>query len=195
MTLTDLLKGAVCMLKNIKITLSGSVGSGKSTIGKLLSEKLNVEFISVGNLSRKKAELMGMDIDQFQVYLKKHPEMDREMDKYIIEEMEGKTNFILDYRLGFHFIKNSFNVLLKVSPELALKRVSGRVGTNEFYDGLGLEQKITKMNARNLNMQTRFLELYQVDFLSEKNYDLVLETDELEPQEITSKIITQLKQT
>lgn len=176
----------------IKITLSGSVGSGKSTIGKLLSENLGVEFISVGNLSRIKAASMGMDIDQFQIYLKKHPKMDKEMDDYIAEEMGRKDSFILDYRLGFHFIKDSFNVLLKVSPELALKRISSRIGTNEFYEGLSLGQKIAKMNSRNLNMQTRFLELYNVDFLNEKNYYLVLETDELNPQEITSKIIKHL---
>lgn len=178
---------------NIKITLSGSVGSGKSTIGKLLSENLGVEFISVGNLSRNKAELMGMDIDQFQIYLKKHPEMDKEMDDYIAEEMSRKDNFILDYRLGFHFIKDSFNVLLKVSPELALKRISSRLSTNEFYDGLTFEEKIVKLTGRNINMQTRFLELYGVDFLNEKNYNLVLETDEYEPPEIISKIINELQ--
>jgi radical S-adenosyl methionine domain-containing protein 2 len=189
-----LLEGRDFMIGNkIKITLSGSVGSGKSTIGKLLSENLGVEFISVGNLSRKKAESMGMDIDQFQIYLKKHPKMDKEMDDYIAEEMSRKDSFILDYRLGFHFIKDSFNVLLKVSPELALKRISSRIGTNEFYEGRSLAQKIAKMNSRNLNMQTRFLELYNVDFLNERNYHLVLETDELNPQEINSKIIKQLQ--
>jgi predicted cytidylate kinase len=189
-----LLEGRDCMIgNNIKITLSGSVGSGKSTIGKLLSENLGVEFISVGNLSRNKAELMGMDIDQFQIYLKKHPEMDKEMDDYIAEEMSRKDNFILDYRLGFHFIKDSFNVLLKVSPELALKRISSRLSTNEFYDGLTFEEKIVKLTGRNINMQTRFLELYGVDFLNEKNYNLVLETDEYEPPEIISKIINELQ--
>ncbi len=188
-----LLEGRDFMIGNkIKITLSGSVGSGKSTIGKLLSENLGVEFISVGNLSRKKAESMGMDIDQFQIYLKKHPKMDKEMDDYIAEEMSRKDSFVLDYRLGFHFIKDSFNVLLKVSPELALKRIISRIGTNEFYEGLSMAQKIAKMNSRNLNMQTRFLELYNVDFLNERSYHLVLETDELIPEEISSQIIKQL---
>lgn len=177
----------------IKITLSGSVGSGKSTIGNLLSIELNTDFVSVGNLSRKKALLMGMDIDQFQSYLKKHPQLDKEMDQYLVEEIMKMESFILDYRLGFHFIKNSFNVLLKVSSELALKRISSRLGTNEFYDGLTFEEKIVKMTGRNINMQTRFLELYGVDFLNEKNYNLVLETDVFEPKEIVSKIINELR--
>lgn len=180
-------------MRKIKITLSGSVGSGKSTIGKLLSESLGAEFISVGNLSRKKAELMGMDIDQFQLYLKANPQMDKEMDKYIIDEMNKRSGFILDYRLGFHFIKNSFNVLLKVSPEIALTRISNRTGNNEFYEDLSIEQKIAKMNARNLNMQARFMELYGIDFLKKENYHLVLETDNLKPEEIKSEIIKQYK--
>ena len=178
-------------MRNTKITLSGSVGSGKSTIGKLLSESLDAEFISVGNLSRKKAESMGMDIDQFQLYLKANPQMDKEMDKYIADEMNKRSGFILDYRLGFHFINDSFNVLLKVSPELELKRISNRTGNNEFYEGLNLEQKIAKMNARNFNMQARFMELYDVDFLNEGNYHLVLVTDNLKPEEIGTEIIKQ----
>ena len=178
---------------NIRITLSGSIGSGKSTVGKLLSKSLGVEFISVGNFSRKKAESMGFDIDQFQIYLKKHPEIDKEMDQYITEEMNRKDSFILDYRLGFHFIKNSFNVLLKVSPELALTRISSRLGTNEYYDGLSFKDKIAKMESRNLNMQSRFIELYGVDFLNEENYSLLIKTNELNPEEITSIIIKNYK--
>lgn len=40
------------MIKYKRISISGLAGSGKSTVGKLLSEKLNYEFVSVGNYSR-----------------------------------------------------------------------------------------------------------------------------------------------
>ncbi|WP_213189210.1 cytidylate kinase family protein [Cloacibacterium caeni] len=41
---------------NTKITLSEEVASGKTTVGKLLAERMGYEFISLGNLVRKKAE-------------------------------------------------------------------------------------------------------------------------------------------
>ena len=173
----------------IKITLSGSVGSGKSTIGNLLSIELNTDFVSVGNLSRKKALLMGMDIDQFQSYLKKHPQLDKEMDIFIANEMNSKTDFILDYRLGYHFIKNSFNVLLKVSPETAISRIGSRQNSDENYYHRSMEERISKMVYRNQSMRDRFFELYNTDFLNEGNYQLVIQTDLLKPSEIIKQII------
>lgn len=187
---TDLLREEVYMRKNkIRVTISGSVGSGKSTIGNLLSKELNTEFISVGNLSRKRALLMGMDIDQFQLYLKKHPQLDKEMDIFIANEMNSKTNFILDYRLGYHFIENSFNILLKVSPEIALNRISDRQNSDEKYFQLTDEERILKMANRNKSMRDRFFELYNTDFLNEGNYQLVIQTDLLKPSEIIKQII------
>jgi predicted cytidylate kinase len=178
------------MRKNkIRVTISGSVGSGKSTIGNLLSKELNTEFISVGNLSRKRALLMGMDIDQFQLYLKKHPQLDKEMDIFIANEMNSKTNFILDYRLGYHFIENSFNILLKVSPEIALNRISDRQNSDEKYFQLTDEERILKMANRNKSMRDRFFELYNTDFLNEGNYQLVIQTDLLKPTDIVKQII------
>jgi predicted cytidylate kinase len=187
---TDLLREEVYMRKNkIRVTISGSVGSGKSTIGNLLSKELNTEFISVGNLSRKRALLMGMDIDQFQLYLKKHPQLDKEMDIFIANEMNSKTNFILDYRLGYHFIENSFNILLKVSPEIALNRISDRQNSDEKYFQLTDEERILKMANRNKSMRDRFFELYNTDFLNEGNYQLVIQTDLLKPTDIVKQII------
>ena len=177
---------------NIRITLSGSVGSGKSTIGKLLSKELNTDFVSVGNLSRQKSLLMGMDIDQFQAYLKNHPQLDKELDLFISNEMNSRIDFILDYRLGYHFIEKSFNILLKVSPEIALTRIGNRQNSDEMYSHLTKEERIVKMETRNQLMRNRFLELYNTDFLNEGNYQLVIQTDLLKPTETVKQIIDNL---
>ena len=39
-------------MKNI-ITISGNLGSGKSTIGKILSEKLNLDIYASGDVMRQ----------------------------------------------------------------------------------------------------------------------------------------------
>jgi|GEM_PF-1428927 ATP-dependent DNA helicase RecG len=57
-------------MKSIKIVLTGNAGSGKSTVGKMLAERLGVDFLSIGDICRKKAVSLGMDINQFQEYLK-----------------------------------------------------------------------------------------------------------------------------
>lgn len=61
------------------------------------------------------------------------------MDTYIAEYVKAKDSYVLDYRLGFHFLLESFKVLLKVSDDTALKRMANR--------------------NRNQKMRTRFIEI------------------------------------
>ncbi len=56
--------------KNIRITLSGLAGSGKSTVGKQLAKALKLDFHSIGEISRNKAKEKNMSISEFQNYLK-----------------------------------------------------------------------------------------------------------------------------
>ena len=55
-----------------KITLSGFAGTGKSTVGKILGDKLGYEFVSVGDFSRDYAQKMGLTINEFQKKCKKN---------------------------------------------------------------------------------------------------------------------------
>jgi len=170
-----------------KITLSGFAGSGKSTIGKNLQEALNFEFISVGNFSRKFAkEVYGMDINTFQQKCKEDPKLDAEIDQKFQSECNSKENLVIDYRLGFKFVQNAFHVLLKVSDEVASNRIRSANRIDETISAKAI-------NTRNERMQARFLSTYQVDFMDETNYHLVIDTDELTPEEITHLIIKEFQ--
>ena len=46
------------------ITISGIPGSGKTTVGRMLAEKLGYKFYSIGDLRGKMAMERGMTIDQ-----------------------------------------------------------------------------------------------------------------------------------
>jgi len=170
----------------MKITLSGKAGSGKSTVGKLLAEKLDFEFISIGNWTREYAlKNHNMNINQFQEYCSLHPEVDQLIDINMSESCNLKNNIIIDYRLGFHFIKNSFNIYLNVSDAVAFNRINNANRINE---------DITKddIDKRNQEMCFRFIKTYGVDINNLKNYDLVINTDQLIPEQIVNKIIVKL---
>jgi radical S-adenosyl methionine domain-containing protein 2 len=169
-------------MKN-KITLSGFAGTGKSTVGKLIEDQLKFEFISVGNYSRAFAnEAYGMTINQFQKHCISHPELDHLIDDKFKAECNSKDNIVIDYRLGFHFIDNAFNVLLQVSDQMASDRISL---DNRVDEVTSLEA----IKLRNDNMRTRFLKRYNVDFTNDNNYDLVINTDDLTPKEVSQQII------
>lgn len=169
-------------MKN-KITLSGFAGSGKSTIGKIIGEQLNFEFISVGNYSRAFAKReFGLSINQFQEKRKEIPNIDKVIDEQFKKECNSKNNIIVDYRLGFNFIQNALHVLLKVSDEQASLRINSAKRKGELTNSEAIKE-------RNQVMRMRFKETYNVDFTNEDNYDLVIETDDLTTNEVANIIL------
>lgn len=107
-------------MENKRITLSGFAGSGKSTVGKILCDKLDYKFVSVGDSSREIAKERGLTINEFQEECKKDPKLDDLIDNKFTQLCNESNNIVADYRLGFHFIKNAFHVLLKISDEITL---------------------------------------------------------------------------
>jgi predicted cytidylate kinase len=169
---------------NRKITLSGNAGSGKSTVGKLIAQKLGYEFVSVGDFSRKYAEKeFGLSINEFQGKCKQLPELDDLIDKKFKEHCNKHDSIVADYRLGFKFVENAFHVLLKVSDEMAFLRIRQ---SNRKQEDTDLEN----IKERNRTMRQRFIDKYGVDFTDESNYNLVIDTDSTNPNAILDLIIS-----
>lgn len=170
-------------LQQVRITLGGVAGSGKSTVAKILSERTGAPFASVGKFAREVAEReYGVSINEFQKLSADNPELDARIDAYIQEWCDKRKSFIADYRLGFKFVRNSFRVLLTVTDPVATARIqsANRKGENtntaQIYD-------------RNERMRVRFQETYGVDFTDPKHYDLIVPTDALTPSEIADMIL------
>jgi predicted cytidylate kinase len=167
----------------LKITLSGLAGSGKSTIGKLVAQQLSCEFISVGSWTRDFAlQHYNMSINEFQDYCKLHPEMDQEIDRKMVAYCDQQSSLVIDYRLGFHFIKDALHVFLTVSDEEAHRRISGANRSNEKTD-------LADISQRNQNMRNRFLKQYEVDFTDLSHYDLVIDTEKYPLEEIVGLVL------
>lgn len=164
-----------------KITLSGLAGSGKSTVGRLLAKKLNYEYLSIGEYSRQYAQAyFNVGINEFQLICKQSPELDRQLDQSFIEACQNAEKAVIDYRLGFHLIKNAFHVFLSVSDEAAAKRIEASGRQNENAESI---------RKRNREMNERFCKIYKADFTDFGNYDLVIETDKLNPEQVVNQIM------
>lgn len=169
-----------------KITLSGFAGTGKSTVGKIIQEKLNYQFLSIGNFTRSFAkEKYQMNINEFQKLCKIDSEIDSKIDTEFLKKCKQKQ-IVIDYRLGFHFIKDSFNVILKVSDEIAHDRINKM---NRKDENLSLEA----IKERNLLMKERFFVKYKIDFTDDANYHLAIETDKLTAHQVADIIIDAYK--
>lgn len=105
-----------------RITLSGEVASGKSSVGKLLADRLSYSFNSIGNKTRIYADSKGLSIVEFQRECLLNPEIDKQIDSELAVECNSKENLVIDYRLSFKFIEKGFHVLLRISEDSAIER-------------------------------------------------------------------------
>ena len=52
-----------------KISIAGDLGSGKSTVAKILSKKFGAEIVSGGKIQRELASKMGITIEEFNIMM------------------------------------------------------------------------------------------------------------------------------
>lgn len=87
------------MEKKHIISLGGELASGKGTVSKILMERLNFGIYKNGDYFRKLGKEMGMDVTTFNIYVKEHPEIDRQIENSAAEYAKEHDNFIIDARL------------------------------------------------------------------------------------------------
>ncbi len=166
-----------------KITLSGEVASGKTTVGKLLAGTLGYEFVSLGVRMRKRAEKEGLHITEFQKKCKENPLIDQEIDDDFSNFCNQKDSLVIDYRMGFKFVENAFHVFLRISEEDAVERLKSANRPDESFE---------TVNERNESFKSQFLNSYQVDYTQEYHYDLVINVTNKTAEEIVQTIINYL---
>ena len=79
------------MNKKHIISLSGDLASGKGTVSNILTADLNYGIYRNGEYFRKLAKEMGMDVTSFNVYVKEHPEIDRQIENSAAEYAKHTT--------------------------------------------------------------------------------------------------------
>jgi len=175
------------------ITISGKPGSGKTCAGELLSRKLKMRFISVGNLRRRWAEEKGMKIEDFNKMGEHESWTDKKADKY--QERLGKSgeNLIIEGRTGFYFIPKSIKVFFDVDMDVAAGRIQNDPRSSEKH------QKTTKGVKNQLlerieSDKIRYKKYYDIDIFDMKYYDLVIDTTELSVEETAQRIIDYIDQ-
>lgn len=175
-------------MRNIKIAISGELGSGKTVLSAKLSAVLGMEIISVGKIQRQLAEKYNMTTLQFNKYMESHPEIDIECDDMVTQYGKENIPLILDSRLAWNFVPHSFKVHLLVDSSIAAKRIyNDNIRKNEKYQSIkeAKENLIERKNSETL----RFKQQYQVDIDNFSNYDLVIDTTYSSPEFIFEKVL------
>jgi cytidylate kinase len=173
------------------ITISGTPGSGKSTVAKAIAKELNLQHYSAGDFMREMAESRGISLME----LTKQAGTDTSIDKEIDERTKHlalKDKFVMDSRLAFHFIPKAIKIFLKADPKIAAKRTWKDITSQKRHAEQQLKSEKEVYDAIVKRQQSeikRFREYYGVDFLNAKNYDFVLDTSNLTIEESIQKVL------
>ena len=176
----------------MKITITGDLYSGKSSVAKGVCEEMDYTYYSVGELQRKLAVEKGMTIMEYNDYVFQN-NLDHEVDNRTMAIGIKNENFIFDARLAWHFIPNSFKIYFKVDIDSAVQRaMKSKRGKSENYTCV-VEAKERILGRRKLEIM-RFNEMYNIDIDNDSNYDLVIDTTHMTMDEVIKKTIKKLRE-
>ena len=187
--------------KNFIITISGTPGSGKSTIAQGLREELKAKRIYVGGIRRKIAEEKNMTLAELNQYAMSHPETDVDVDKVASQEARRLAKnhpVIVEGRTQYHFLPESIKIFVMVDIKIGAKRIwqsiqnenqqqRNEAKVNNYKE---LEQKVIE---RGENDFKRYKKYYNIDYTDQKQYDFVIDTGHISAKQATQKVLAFIK--
>ncbi len=176
------------------IALNGQLGSGKSTICKILEKECGFDTFSTGKIQRAFANELGISTLELNERAKSDYSYDYEIDRRLVRYAEDNTDkdIIFDSRMAWHFIKGAYKIHLLVCPAIAAKRVYGqRESSEETYKSF--EEAMEELIKRRQVETERYMSVYRVNMTNLNNYDLIIDTSCLTPQEVCDLIVWHIK--
>jgi cytidylate kinase len=182
-------------MKSKVITIVGENGSGKSSTSNGVAEALGYRRFSAGDFQRAAAASLGLTYDEYQKVALNDPKYDRMADDALIAA--GKEgDVVIDSRLGYHFIPESFKVFLALDPEIAAARILKDAETNpnrhkETVHGVkDIPSIVAGIKARFESERERYLEHYGItDYYDPKHFDLIIDTSKHPLEEVIQIVV------
>jgi cytidylate kinase len=186
------------MNKKHIITLSGKPGSGKSSTADKVAELLGYTRHSSGDMVRKVLAENKMTLEEYNNQAETNHNLDSQIDDEL-RNLRGKNDIIVDSRLGFYWIPESFKVYLDLELDIATARIFKDTVTNSARSSVGtsstsLHDVSRQVKERMLNEQSRFRQLYGVDPFNKNHFDLIIDTSRNDPQSVAIAIFDSYKQ-
>lgn len=181
------------------VTITGYPGSGKSTLGRGIAKALGLRHYSAGELLRGLAKQKGISLMELHERMEENPGIDQDIDNLNKRLGKRADDFVIDSRLAWHFIPDSIKVFVKINLAKAAERVyrdtlEKKGERSDEKDNLDLEQTRKNLEKRMKMNQARYKRLYNVDYLDESNYDIVVDTTSVGIEETRQKVLEKIKE-
>jgi len=172
------------------ITISGLIGSGKTTVCRMLGERLGYRQVISGHVFREMAKELGMSLEEFGKLAEQDPKFDHRIDERLLNVAHGGGDLILEGRLAGQLLRRNdipaFCIFLDAPPEVRVQRVSGR-------EGVDLQAAIEEMRAREASEVLRYRKFYGIDVTDRSIYDMAIDTGALTPEQVVEMIVSRVR--
>jgi len=185
------------MERNHIITISGKPGSGKSSTADKVAEILGYTRHSSGDMVRKILASNKMTLEEYNRNAETDHTLDAEVDEKL-RDLRDKKDIVVDSRLGFYWIPESFKVYLDLNIDLATARIYKDTVSNGMRSSVGtsstsLDAVSVQVRQRMLDEQSRFRRLYGIDPYQPSHFDFVIDTSRQNPQSVAIAVFDAYK--
>lgn len=170
------------------ITLSGKPGSGKSSTADRVAEMLGYTRFSTGDMVRQHIKKKNMSLAEFNTQAENDPSLDYKLDEEL-RNLRNHSDIVIDSRLGFYWIPESFKVYLDLDTDVAIARIYKDANLNTLRSNAGegtlnMDAVIDQVDARLQSERRRFKKLYNINPYAADNFDLIIDTARHSPQTV-----------
>lgn len=185
------------MHKKHIITISGKPGSGKSSTADRVAELLGYTRHSSGDMVRRVLRRNNITLEEYN----QQAQADHDLDDQIDEELRAlrdQEDIIVDSRLGFYWLPESFKVYLDLDIDVATARIYQDVASNTSRQAVestdtSLPAVAREVRGRMLAEQARFRKLYGVDPYEKAHFDLIIDTSRHNPHSVAVTVFDYYK--
>ncbi|MCS6861593.1 MAG: shikimate kinase [Abditibacteriales bacterium] len=171
---------------SMNVLLIGFMGAGKTTVGRLLAERLDYQFVDTDDLVVERA---GKPIPR--IFAEDGEAQFRQWETEVIRSLQGRAQHVI--ALGGGAVKRAENlpllkavgaiVYLAASPAELARRIHAMPGVRPLIDGDGAKKTLPEVEGRVRELLAERLPLY------ERAADIVIETTGLTAEQVCQEVV------
>ena len=183
-------------MKKKIVVIAGSSGSGKSSTSDLVAKELGYQRFSAGDFFRKIGIDLGLSLNELSLKAETDSEIDKRTDEEI-KKLGYRSEIVIDSRTAFHFIPEAFKVYLDLPLEIAKERILNNLQENDLRkqseNSATAGEIYEKIVNRLESEKKRYKELYGIDYTDKSKYNLVIDTEKNNLDQVVRVIVSEYK--
>ncbi|VVA43684.1 conserved hypothetical protein [Candidatus Roizmanbacteria bacterium] len=167
-----------------KITISGKICTGKTTLLKDLEKELKWPVFMTGKLFREYVAKNKFDLEQVE---EQNEGLTKKIDYLVRDMIHTPGNLIVDgWMSGImaHDQPSILKILLVCKDKIRYQRFADR----EKIDDIEAKKRVEERQSNWLNKLEKIYK--RNDFLDPKNYDLIIDTSDISSQDVLKKVLS-----